>query len=104
MAGIRRSTKIGLLSVVMICQAELRGQEAVTHHEHQAPSPPLPAQEKERSEAPEMQDLHHHGQIPTVKPVFPRLGKAQKQIVGTKYTLDQLERMALTGNPTLAEA
>ncbi len=39
-----------------------------------------------------------------MKPVFPRLGKGQEQIVGTKYTLDQLERMALTGNPTLAEA
>src|SRR5260370_34522082 len=50
-----------------------------------------------------MQHMHHHGQIPTVKPVFPRLGKGQEQIVGTKYTLDQLERMALTGNPTLGE-
>jgi cobalt-zinc-cadmium efflux system outer membrane protein len=47
---------------------------------------------------------HHHHQIEPVKPVFPRLGKGQEQIKGTKYTLDQLERMALAANPTLAEA
>jgi cobalt-zinc-cadmium efflux system outer membrane protein len=47
---------------------------------------------------------HHHHQIEPVKPVFPRLGKGQEQIEGTKYTLDQLERMALAANPTLAEA
>jgi cobalt-zinc-cadmium efflux system outer membrane protein len=47
---------------------------------------------------------HHHHQIEPLKPVFPRLGKGQEQIEGTKYTLDQLERMALAENPTLAEA
>jgi len=47
---------------------------------------------------------HHHHQLEPVKPVFPRLGKGQEQIEGTKYTLDQLERMALAANPTLAEA
>jgi outer membrane protein, heavy metal efflux system len=101
MAGIRRSTRIGVLTVGLIWQAEMSGQQAVEQHEHQAPAAPLPAQDKEKSE---MQHMHHHGQIPTVKPVFPRLGKGQEQIVGTKYTLDQLERMALTGNPTLGEA
>ena len=47
---------------------------------------------------------HHHHQIEPVKPVFPRLGKGQEHIEGTKYTLDQLERTALAANPTLAEA
>lgn len=50
------------------------------------------------------QEEHHHHHIEPVKPVFPRLGKGQEQIEGTKYTLDQLERMALAANPTLAEA
>jgi outer membrane protein, heavy metal efflux system len=48
------------------------------------------------------QEHHHH--IELVKPVFPRLGKGQEQIEGARYTLDQLERMALQANPTLAEA
>ena len=47
---------------------------------------------------------HHHSQIEPVKPAFPRLGRGQEQIKGTKYTLDQLEHMALAANPTLAEA
>src|SRR5260370_39483249 len=98
MAGIRRSTRIGVLTVGLIWHAEMRGQQTVEEHEHQAPAAPLPAQDKEKSE---MQHMHHHGQIPTVKPVFPRLGKGQEQIVGTTYTLDQLERIALTGKPRL---
>jgi cobalt-zinc-cadmium efflux system outer membrane protein len=47
---------------------------------------------------------HHHHHIEPVKPVFPRLGKGQEEIAGTRYTLGQLERMALAANPTLAEA
>jgi outer membrane protein, heavy metal efflux system len=47
---------------------------------------------------------HHHNQIEPVKPVYPRLGKGQEQIKGTKYTLDQLEHIALAANPTFAEA
>jgi outer membrane protein, heavy metal efflux system len=47
---------------------------------------------------------HHHHDIEPVQPVFPRLGKGQEQIEGIRYTLDQLERMALGSNPTLAEA
>jgi len=47
---------------------------------------------------------HQHHHIEPVKPVFPRLGKGQEAIEGTKYTLAQLERIALAANPTLAEA
>jgi outer membrane protein TolC len=47
---------------------------------------------------------HHHHDIQPVQPVFPRLGKGQEQIEGTRYSLDQLERMALASNPTFAEA
>jgi cobalt-zinc-cadmium efflux system outer membrane protein len=47
---------------------------------------------------------HHHHHIEPVKPLFPRLGKGQEEIAGTRYMLDQLERMALALNPTMAEA
>jgi outer membrane protein TolC len=50
------------------------------------------------------QEHHQHHHIETVQPSFPRLGKGQEQITGSKYTLGQLEHMALAANPTLAEA
>lgn len=52
----------------------------------------------------EMQHMHHMGPIVTVKPEFPRLGKAQENATGLRYTLDQLEAMALAHNPTLPQA
>jgi len=49
-------------------------------------------------------EQQHHHHIEPVKPSFPKLGKGQEQIRGIKYTLAQLERMALAANRTLAEA
>ena len=40
-------------------------------------------------------EQQHHHHIEPVKPSFPKLGKGQEQITGIKYTLAQLERMAL---------
>ena len=57
------------------------------------------AQEKQ-----EMHDMQRMGQIPTVKPEFPRLGKAQEKATGPRYRLEQLEQMALANNPTLPQA
>jgi cobalt-zinc-cadmium efflux system outer membrane protein len=74
MTGIQRRPAAGILALALIWQSAAIAQE------------------------------HHHHHIEPVKPVFPRLGKGQEQITGTKYTLAQLERMALAANPTLAEA
>src|SRR5260370_12174953 len=50
------------------------------------------------------QEQQHHHHIEPVKQSLPSLGKGQEKIPGAKYTLAQLERMALAANPTLAEA
>lgn len=50
------------------------------------------------------QQMHQMGQIPTVKPEFPRLGKSQENPSGRLYRLDELERLALAKNPTLVQA
>jgi len=47
---------------------------------------------------------HEHGEIPVVQPESPRLGRAQQLGIGPVYRLDELERMALAHNPTLAQA
>lgn len=52
----------------------------------------------------EMHQMHRMGQIPTVKPEFPRLGKSQENAAGPRYRLEQLEQMALANNPTLPQA
>lgn len=52
----------------------------------------------------EMHRQHQMGQIPTVKPEFPRLKKSQESPVGPVYRLDELEQMALANNPTLTQA
>lgn len=52
----------------------------------------------------EMHRQHQMGQIPTVKPEFPRLKKSQESPAGPVYRLDELEQMALANNPTLTQA
>lgn len=47
---------------------------------------------------------HQHGNIPVVQPETPRLGQPQSQMTGPVYRLPDLERMALSRNPTLAQA
>src|SRR5215471_12605242 len=47
---------------------------------------------------------HQHGNIPVVQPERPRLGRPQQQSTGPVYRLAELERMALSRNPTLAQA
>ncbi len=74
MTGVTRKAGAGLLAAGLIWQSGAIAQE---HH------------------------LHH---IEPVKPVFPLLGEGQEHIEGARYTLGQLERMALAANPTLAES
>ena len=57
-------------------------------------NPPMPQQE-----------MHmHHGNIPPVEPVYPRLGRAQEQVQGKLFTLDDAQRLAADSNPTLRQA
>jgi len=48
--------------------------------------------------------MHHHGDIQTVQPVYPRLGRAQEQAAGKLFTLDEAQRLAAASNPTLRQA
>ncbi len=75
-------------------------QEREEHHhpDHQV----SPAEQNQQQHQPE--HSHQHGQIPVVQPETPRLGRAQQQIRGPVYRLPELERMALSHNPTLAQA
>jgi cobalt-zinc-cadmium efflux system outer membrane protein len=55
---------------------------------------------------PEMQEpaQHHHGDIPVVKPEYPRMGRAQEHAQGALITLEQAQKMASETNPTLRQA
>jgi len=50
------------------------------------------------------QEMHHHGDIQPVKPVYPRLGRAQEQGQGKLFTLEEAQRLAVESNPTLRQA
>ena len=47
---------------------------------------------------------HHHGDVPLVKPDYPRMGRAQETAHGALLTLDDAEKMARDSNPTLRQA
>src|SRR5215813_4689021 len=47
---------------------------------------------------------HHHGDIPVVQPVYPRLGRAQENPGSPLFTLDQAQKLAAESNPTLRQA
>ncbi len=48
--------------------------------------------------------MHHHGAVPLVAPVYPRMGRAQENAGAPLVTLDQVEKMASETNPTLRQA
>jgi len=60
------------------------------------------AQEPMQMPADEMQ--HHHMNIPTVQPTYPRLGRSQETAKGALFTLDQAQSLAASSNPTLRQA
>jgi cobalt-zinc-cadmium efflux system outer membrane protein len=47
---------------------------------------------------------HHHGDVPLVKPDYPRMGRAQENARGALLALDDAEKMARDSNPTLRQA
>jgi outer membrane protein, heavy metal efflux system len=103
-----RAMLAGLLVAVGACAAFSQTPAPV-------PVPPSAAQEKEHkakqrpevffpmTDQPEM-EMHHHGQISTVMPQFPRLGNSQRVVSGPIYELNDLEKMASAHNPALAQA
>src|SRR5438445_9997836 len=73
-------------------------QEGKEHHRPENDVKPA-----EQNQQP-TEHTHQHGQIPVVQPEMPRLRRAQQQMTGPVYRLPELERMALSGNATLAQA
>jgi outer membrane protein, heavy metal efflux system len=47
---------------------------------------------------------HHHGEIPTVQAVYPRLGRSQEFAKGALFSLEQAQQIARETNPTLRQA
>jgi cobalt-zinc-cadmium efflux system outer membrane protein len=50
------------------------------------------------------EQMHHHGDVPLVAPVYPRMGRPQENASGQLVTLEQVEKMAGETNPTLRQA
>src|SRR5262245_28461401 len=50
------------------------------------------------------QPMHHHADVPLVKPEYPQMGRAQATATGPLFTLEQAEKMAQETNPTLRQA
>src|SRR5712692_426274 len=61
------------------------------------------AQQQEMPAMPEPAQ-HQHGEIPLVKPEYPRMGRAQERAQGSLMTLEETEKMASDTNPTLRQA
>src|SRR5580692_1395591 len=64
----------------------------------------LRAQEKTAPMSMDQQMHHHHGDVPLVTPVYPRLGRAQENAGGALVTLEQAQKLAEETNPTLRQA
>ena len=92
---LRKLLLVGLFSVV------LHSRSAVAQSPGQQPQQQPPPSSDELQE---MQDMHHHMNIPVVKPELPRLGRAQENPSGKLIQLEELEKMALEKNPTLVQA
>jgi len=62
------------------------------------------AQEKTPPMHMNQQMQHHHGDVPLVKPEYPRMGRSQENATAPLVTLEQVEKMASETNPTLRQA
>lgn len=63
-----------------------------------------PAAQAPTQTAMQEQMKHQHGQIPVVRPEYPRMGRAQERAEGQVLTLEQAEMLAREANPTLRQA
>lgn len=82
------------------------GQQPLRQHpeHHQGHEVKPPPQGQPRQSEPQQMEHMHHMNIPVVTPELPHLGRAEEQTTGPVYRLEELEQMALTHNPTLAQA
>ena len=90
--AMKRARKVGcgFLLCVMAMASAARAQEK-------------PAAQNTKT-MPGMGAQHQHGEIPLVKPQYPRLGRAQERAKEPLVTLDQVQKMARETNPTLRQA
>lgn len=89
--GFRVATVVILESMIFIAGGT--AQEKPAGQEVKAP-PGMSMQEQ----------MHHHGDIPLVKPEYPQMGRAQASAGGQVVPLEQVEAMARETNPTLRQA
>lgn len=68
-------------------------------------SPQRPAQQDSMQSMPAMQEhAGHQMNMEPVKPLFPRMGKAQEEATGSLLSLGSVEQIAQQSNPTLYQA
>jgi outer membrane protein, heavy metal efflux system len=93
-AGSMGATAILLLLAAMISHAQTAGGDS-----SQQAQPSMPAETMTEHSDQRMQMIP-----PLPPPVVPKLGMYRGPASGLKVTLDELEQMALKGNPTLTQA
>jgi cobalt-zinc-cadmium efflux system outer membrane protein len=59
---------------------------------------------QEPTSMPPGQMQHHHTNVATVQPAYPRFGRAQENPESPLFTLDQAQSLAAVSNPTLRQA
>jgi len=85
-------------------QLQQHNQEQRHQEQHQEHHEKRDVDASGQNQQQEMEHTHHHGEIPIVAPETPHLGRAQERATGAVYRLEELERIALARNPTLAQA
>ena len=102
--------RLARLSAVLFAGALLGSltvaQQSQPQPEYQHPTPPQkPAEKNDMQDMPGMQEHSgHQMNMQTVKPLFPRMGKAQEQAKGPLVTLASFQLVATENNPTLRQA
>ena len=93
-------TLFAALVAAIYGSAQQTPQRQEPEHQHQTVAPkPAPDPSKQ-----EMQPDEHQMNMPTIRPVFPRMGKAQEEAKGSLITLASLQQLAADSNPTLRQA
>lgn len=102
---MRIGTKVLIVMVVgaMALCGVASAQEPEKKQEEHPHAKPGQQEQKPMPDMPGMQGQHKMN-IPTVKPEFPRLGKAQERAKGATMSLNSLEQVASENNPTLRQA
>jgi cobalt-zinc-cadmium efflux system outer membrane protein len=73
--------------------------------EHQHPAPAQQPTQKPMQDMPGIQKQAGHAMnMQTIKPQFPRMGKAQEEAQGPLVSLAELQKVAADNNPTLRQA